>query len=73
MIRRSARAVFFMQWSSLTDPMIEKEEGDGSFSRSRVTSEILRWIVQANWKVIGPNLLGAACGVVLVGMLAAGL
>jgi hypothetical protein len=62
-----------MQGSLLMDRVIPKKKGDGSFSRTRLTSEIPGWIFQADWKATGPRLLGAALGVVIVGMLAAGL
>lgn len=47
--------------------------GGGSFSRTRITSEMPRVIASADREVTGLKLLGAACGVVLAGMLAAGL
>jgi hypothetical protein len=57
----------------LTNPMREEQKDDSRFSRTRITSAIRTKITQTHWEVEGPKLLGVACGVVLAGMLVAGL
>jgi hypothetical protein len=53
--------------------LTQKKKGGGSFSRTRITSEMPKVIGSSDRGVTGLKLLGAACGVVLAGMLAAGL
>jgi hypothetical protein len=53
--------------------MMQKKQGDTTFGRPRVTSKIQETIGQVNWEVKGPKLLRLACGLVLGGMLVAGL
>lgn len=61
------------QPSLLTNPMIQKKQFDASFGRPRSSSAIQKRIGQINWGKISENLLGVACGLVLGGILAAGL
>jgi VanZ family protein len=53
--------------------MIEKKPVDAPFGRPRITSEIQEKLGQINWEKAGPKLLGVACGLLLVGLLVAGL
>ena len=53
--------------------MIEKEPVNPTFGRPRVTSGIQKTLGQINWEVTSPKLLRLACGVLLAGILVAGL
>ena len=53
--------------------MIQKKQVATTFGWPRITSEIQKKLGQINWEVISPKLLGVACGLVLGGMLVAGL
>jgi len=53
--------------------MIQKKQVDASFGQPRISSAIQKKIGQINWEVVSPKLLGVACGLVLGGLLAAGL
>ncbi|MGD0310449.1 MAG: hypothetical protein ABSC02_14330, partial [Acidobacteriota bacterium] len=53
--------------------MIQKKQDDARFGRPRITSEIQKKIGQINWEVTSSKLLGVACGLVLGGLLVAGL
>jgi len=61
------------QESLLANPMNQKKQVATTFGRPRITSEIQKKLSQINWEVISPKLLGVACGLVLGGMLVAGL
>jgi VanZ family protein len=63
----------YEQESLLANPMIQKKQVDATFGRLRITSEIQKKIGQINWEVTSPKLLGAACGLLLGGLLVAGL
>ena len=64
---------FFLQESLLANPMVQKKQDDATFHRPRITSEIQTKIGQINWEVMSSKFLGVACGLVLGGLLAAGL
>jgi VanZ family protein len=53
--------------------MIQKKQVDATFGRPRITAEIEEGIGQINWEVTSSKLLGVACGLVLGGLLVAGL
>ena len=59
--------------SLLANPMTEKIQADTAFGWSYITSGIQEKIGQINWEVTSPKLLGVACGLVLAGILVAGL
>ena len=61
------------QESLLANPMIQKKQVDATFGRPRITSEIQKKIGQINWEVMSAKLLRVACGLVLGGLLVAGL
>ncbi|MGA9056423.1 MAG: VanZ family protein [Terriglobia bacterium] len=61
------------QESLLPNPMIHKKQDDATFGRPRITSEIQKKMGQINWEVTSSKLLGVACGLVLGGLLVAGL
>ena len=53
--------------------MSQMKQVDGSSGQPLIFSAIHRKIGQINWDVVGGKLLGVACGLVLGGILAAGL
>ena len=53
--------------------MIQKKQVDATFGRPRITSEIQKKMGQINWEVTRSKRLGVACGLVLGGLLVAGL
>jgi VanZ family protein len=53
--------------------MIEKKSVDASFGRSRIIAEIQEKIGRINWEKASSKLLGVACGLLLGGLLVAGL
>jgi hypothetical protein len=55
------------------NPMMEKKQVDDTFGRPRITSEVRIKIGQINWEGTGPKLLRVACGLLLGGILVAGL
>lgn len=59
--------------SLLANPMIQKKQDDATFGRPRITPEIQEKMGQINWEVTISKLLGVACGLVLGGLLVAGL
>jgi VanZ family protein len=61
------------QESLLAYPMVQKKQVDATFGRPRITSEIQEKVAQINWEVMSSKLLGVACGLLLGGLLVAGL
>jgi VanZ family protein len=53
--------------------MIQKKQVDTTIGWPRIIPGIQKKIGQINWEVISPRLLGVACGLLLVGLLVAGL
>jgi VanZ family protein len=61
------------QASLLTNPMIQKKRIDASPGQPRISSANQKKIGQIYWEEATAKLLGVACGLVLVGILAVGL
>jgi VanZ family protein len=61
------------QESLLANPMVQKKQVGATFGRPRITSEIQKRIVQINWEVMSSKFLGVVCGLLLGGLLVAGL
>ena len=57
----------------LANPVIQKKQVGTTFGWLRITSEGQKKIGQINWEMISAKLLSVACGLVLVGILMAGL
>jgi len=57
----------------LANPVIQNKQVGTTFGWLRITSEGQKKIGQINWEVISAKLLSVACGLVLVGILMAGL
>jgi VanZ family protein len=53
--------------------MIPKKQGNATTGRPRITFEIQKELGKGNWEVRSRKLLGAVCGMVLGGILVAGL
>lgn len=53
--------------------MIQQEKVRMAGRRIRVASELLEKLARFNWELAGPKVLEAICGLVLVGLLTAGL
>lgn len=61
------------QESFLANPMVQNKQDDVTFQRPRITAEIQKKIGQINWEVMSAKPLGVACGLLLGGLLVAGL
>jgi hypothetical protein len=53
--------------------MMEEKRVNAAFGRRRISFEIQQKLGQIKWEMAGPKLLGVACGVLLGGLLVAGL
>jgi VanZ family protein len=59
--------------SLLANPMTQKEQVSATSGRPRIISRIQEKIAQVNWEVMSSKFLGVVCGLVLGGLLVAGL